>query len=185
MRTLLLLRHAKSGWGDPTLADFDRPLAPRGRRTAPRMAQWLAAHGPLPERAVCSTARRARETWELFAAALGHAVDARFEERLYHASPATILGIVADLPDEAKTAILVGHNPGFEETAQGFAGRGAATEAKRSLAQGFPTAGLAIVESRAGSWAELAAGDGALRALMRPRTLGDDACDDRNRRVTP
>jgi len=183
MKTLLLLRHAKSGWGDPALADFDRALAPRGRRTAPRMGRWLAAHGPVPTLAVCSTARRARETWELFAEALGRPAETRFEDRLYHAAVAIILAIVEDLPEAVETTILVGHNPGFEEAARAFAGPGAAAAVRRSLDQGFPTAGLAIIESRAASWVELAAGDGVLRALVRPRALGDG--DDRNRRITP
>lgn len=183
MRTLLLLRHAKSGWGDPTLADFDRPLAPRGRRTAPQMGRWLAAAGPQPSYAVCSTARRARETWALFVERLGRPVEVRFDERLYQASPATILGLVAALPDSAAVAVLVGHNPGFEDVAETFAGRGSPSAARQSLARGFPTAGIAIIESRAANWAEVAAGDGKLRALVRPRELASTTTDNATGRV--
>jgi len=184
MRTLLLLRHAKSGWGDPTLADFDRPLAPRGRRTAPLMGRWLAATGPLPSLAICSTARRARETWALFVEALGQPVETRFDERLYHASPATILGLVATLSDEAATVILIGHNPGFEDVATEFAGRGTPAEARQSLTKGFPTAGIAVIESRSASWAEVAAGHGRLLALIRPRAVAATSANDNTGRVT-
>lgn len=184
MRTLLLLRHAKSGWGDPTLADSDRPLAPRGRRTAPKIGRWLAAAGLHPSYAVCSTARRARETWALFVEGLGRPVEVRFDERLYQARPATILALVAALPDSAATVVLVGHNPGFEDVAETFAGGGSPSAVRQSLARGFPTAGIAIIESRATNWAVIAAGDGSLRALVRPRELASTTTDNTTGRVT-
>lgn len=110
MLRLILLRHAKSDWGDPALPDHDRPLNDRGRRAAPLIGAWLRARPPLPDRVLVSDARRTRETW----AGLGLPGEPTFRRDLYHAEAGTIR---AALPD-AGCALLIGHNDGIAEAAR-------------------------------------------------------------------
>ncbi len=120
-RTLVVLRHAKSDWstGRP---DRERPLAPRGRRQAPEAGAWLAAHLDPPELAVVSPAERTRATWALVSAALPEEVPVRVEQRLYAASRTELSGLVASLPPEIESVVLVGHNPGVEDLVQELSG---------------------------------------------------------------
>ncbi|QNE37316.1 SixA phosphatase family protein [Leifsonia shinshuensis] len=120
-RTLLLLRHAKSDWSG-SVADIDRPLAQRGRTQAPLAGRWLAGHADPIDLAIVSPARRARETWELASAELTPAPPARYDDRVYAASLATLLDIVHEIPDDVRTLALVGHNPGMEQLASLLAG---------------------------------------------------------------
>jgi len=120
-RTLVVLRHAKSDWstGRP---DRERPLAPRGRRQAPEAGAWLAAHLDPPGLAVVSPAERTRATWELVAAVLPEEVPVRVEESVYAASGAELSRVVASLPPEVESVVLVGHNPGMEDLVQDLSG---------------------------------------------------------------
>jgi phosphohistidine phosphatase len=155
-RTLILLRHAKSDWSVEK-ADIDRPLAKRGRRQAPEVGRWLAAHIDSISLAVVSPAARARRTWELVAAELDVRPRTRIDDRLYAASSGDLLTIVRDLPDEAKTAILVGHNPGMEDLASLLAG----------TSTRMRTAALAVF-AVSSSWPTAAPHASALRASGRP-----------------
>jgi len=107
--TLYLLRHAKSSWDDPGLADFDRPLSRRGRRNAALLAAHLRENATEPERVLCSPARRTRETGE----ALG--LDVHYEDELYGATSDELARRVAGLSSAVGSAMLIGHNPGLEE----------------------------------------------------------------------
>ncbi|HEX6954692.1 MAG TPA: histidine phosphatase family protein, partial [Agromyces sp.] len=123
MKTLVLVRHAKSAWGDPTLADHERPLNDRGRRDAPEMGRRLRERGTMPDAILSSTAVRARSTAEALAEALD--VDGsglRLDERLYGSSPETILDVVGELDDELTTAIVVAHDPGLSDLAYRLSG---------------------------------------------------------------
>lgn len=113
-RHLVLVRHAKSAW-PAGVPDLRRPLAERGRRDAPAVGRWLREHGPRPEAVLCSPAERARQTWALVAAELDDPPNARYEERVYDASPEELLALVQGLPDDVGAAVLVGHNPDLEE----------------------------------------------------------------------
>ncbi|MFE4467223.1 SixA phosphatase family protein [Leifsonia sp. NPDC056824] len=115
-RTLILLRHAKSDWSG-ALPDIERPLAERGNAQAPLAGRWLASHGGVIDLAIVSPAQRARETWQLASAELDPAPPVRFDERVYAASADELLSVVRETPDEARTLILVGHNPGMEQLA--------------------------------------------------------------------
>ena len=170
MRTLYLLRHAKSDWGDPGLDDFDRPLAPRGRRAAPAVAQWMNANGCAPDFVLCSAARRAVETWALVSEVLESAPETETTEDLYHASPAGLLRLAQGLPDRHAAAMMIGHNPGFHVLAGALAGEGP-DDLLRLLAAGYPTAALAGIEFDAESWSEIAPGAGRLTCFVRPRAL--------------
>jgi phosphohistidine phosphatase len=114
MKSLILVRHAKSSWGDLTLPDFDRPLNERGKLDAPMMAQRLKNLGVIPDAFVSSPAKRARKTAQAFAEVLG-AMDTRilFIESLYHASPETFHQVVSELDNQYHTVILFSHNPGI------------------------------------------------------------------------
>jgi phosphohistidine phosphatase len=169
MRTLLLLRHAKSDWADAGQDDHERPLARRGVRAAERMGAHLAEAGCVPDLVLCSTARRAVETWRLAAAALGSDAIVELDSELYLASPARILERVQRAPDRCHTLLVVGHNPGFQELAVRLAG-GSRTAAAERIGK-FPTAALATFTLARGGWGELAPSGVRLAAFVRPSEL--------------
>src|ERR1700728_5290448 len=109
-KRLILLRHAKSAWPED-VPDHDRPLAPRGRRDAPAAGGWLRAAGYVPDRVLCSTARRARETWELAEEGLGAHPPVTFEDRVYGASAEDLLDLARQTPAGVATLMIVGHEP--------------------------------------------------------------------------
>ena len=124
MRSLYLLRHAKSSWADPALSDHERPLAPRGRRDAKRIAAHLLELGIAPELVLCSTALRTRETLELIRPALDAAAIVELEAALYAAWAETLLERLREVPDERRSVMLIGHNPGLEDLALMLASAG-------------------------------------------------------------
>lgn len=121
MKTLVLVRHAKSSWGDPGLPDHERPLNDRGRRDAPEMAGRLRKRGVAPDAILASTAVRARATAEVIARTLGVERGRILADgRLYGASPEELLDVIRTLDDGLACVMLVGHNPGLGELAQRF-----------------------------------------------------------------
>lgn len=166
---LVLLRHAKSAW--PDVADHERPLGPRGLRDAPAAGRWLRDADCAPALVICSTARRTRETWALAAGQLGAEVPVRFDERVYAAEPEDLLEVVSEVPEEVRTLLLVGHNPGLEDLAVRLAGEAAdPTEAQEleRLSQKFPTSAIAVLACP-GPWRELAPGSARLTRFAVPR----------------
>lgn len=151
-RTLVVVRHAKSDWGVP-VGDDERPLAPRGRRQAPEVGRWIARHLGLPDLAVVSTAARARQTWDLASAELPGPSPIRTEPRAYTFSGHDLLELVAGFPADARSIVLVGHNPAAEELVESLTGQGVV----------MPTASVAVIELSA--WT---ARSGRLLALGRP-----------------
>ena len=115
MRILYLLRHAKSSWNDPTLRDFDRPLKKRGREAAERIGKRMALENLSNALVICSPAVRTRETAEIVLKSANLLVEPRFDERIYEASLRELVQIVTEIPDNQEVAIMIGHNPGFEE----------------------------------------------------------------------
>ena len=170
MKTLLLLRHAKSDWGDTRLDDHDRPLAPRGVRACARMGRWLASEGPTPELVLCSSARRARDTWEEIAPQLTHVPEMRVERGLYLASPDSLLQLAAGVEDTVGCLMLIGHNPGMHLLAAGLAGRGK-PDALERLSRKFPTAALAALRFSGRTWRELGADEAELLHFVTPKSL--------------
>lgn len=154
-RTVYLLRHAKSSWDDPELADIERPLAPRGRKAAKKIARYLLDHDVRPELVLCSPAARARETL----AAIG---EGEIRPELYGASAAELLGVIQGLPDDASSVLLIGHNPGVEDLAGAFAPLARET---------FPTGGLATFAFVCDRWAEVAPSGAELVDYVVPREL--------------
>jgi phosphohistidine phosphatase len=170
MKRLSLLRHAKSDRSDPAAADFDRGLAGRGREAAPAMGRYLRRQKLVPDIVLCSAARRARETWELAAAALKAEIPVEYSERLYLAAPGQILRLLHQLPETAEAALLVGHNPGFHALALQLVGDGDSA-ARAQLQAKFPTAALAVIDFEVERWRDLAAGKGELLRFIAPRDL--------------
>src|SRR2546421_2803791 len=115
MKTLLLLRHAKSSWADPGQPDFERPLNERGRASAPVMGRFLARRMLKPDVVVCSPAERARETAALALEAAELSPPMRYDTRIYEAGAARLVEVVREIAEPAASAMLVGHNPGMEE----------------------------------------------------------------------
>ena len=171
MRTLLLLRHAKSSWDDPDLEDIDRPLAPRGMKAAPLMASFLETKGLRPDLVLCSPAVRARQTWSLVARSLGDKIEVKHLQGLYLGAPSRLLEAVRRAPDAAACVLLVGHNPGMEHLAMALAGPRSKPKALAKLGSKFPTAALAEIEFDAAAWADVAHGEGRLKRLVWPKDL--------------
>ena len=166
-RRLILLRHAKSAW--PDVADHERPLAGRGRRTAPAAGRWLRESGHVPDLVLCSTARRARETWQLAEEELGAHPRTTFEQRVYGASPAELLDLARQTPSGVRTLLIVGHEPTMSDLTLDLAGddRGPALDQVRVK---FPTAAIAIL-AFTGSWPELGPGKAKLDNFVAPDDL--------------
>ena len=149
MKTLLIMRHAKSAYPPGISDDFDRPLNKRGRADLPRIARLLAAYGPRPDLVLASAARRARQTATGLVEALGLPASAlHLDDALYLSSPSTLTQAATGLPDSAQTSLIIAHNPGLEEWI------GELTGAHIAL----PTAGLAAIELGIHAWAEISRG---------------------------
>ena len=161
MRTLYLLRHAKSSWKDDTLRDFDRPLKGRGRRAAEQMGQVLAEEKLKSPLVISSPAVRARETTELVLESAGFKLEPRFDERIYEADVRTLLAIVRSIPDSSAVTIMVGHNPGFENLMEYLTGD------RRHM----PTCALAKIEFDAASWSEVSEETGRWEMFVTPKEL--------------
>ncbi len=161
MKELLLLRHAKSDWGDPGLPDHQRPLAARGERDAPRIGEFLAANAFLPDLVISSPAERAKATAKRVLKAAGYTGDLQYDERIYMADAGSLLRLVRGLPDAANRVLLIGHNPGFEELAASLCGG----------AVRMTTAALACIELADTQWATVEPDSGSLLWQVNPKVL--------------
>jgi phosphohistidine phosphatase len=160
MKTLLVLRHAKSSWSDGSLADHDRPLNERGERDAPRMGDRVRQHRLVPDLIISSDAVRARMTADAVAQAAGYGKEIRFEPLLYGAAPDDILVVLRAAEPNAKTVMIVGHNPGLEALVGHLTGE----------RQDMPTAALAQIELPIDRWRDLDESvRGTLVDLWRPK----------------
>jgi phosphohistidine phosphatase len=153
VKRVWLLRHLKSSWDEPGLADHDRPLAPRGRKAAD--------HEVRPDLVLCSTAMRARATLDLVAPALG-APTVEFEDGLYHAWADDLLERLRRIPPRLESVLLIGHNPGFHDLVALLAPPGP---------EDFPTGALVELLVAADDWTQLQPGGAELARLVVPREL--------------
>ncbi|MDX6364338.1 MAG: phosphohistidine phosphatase [Streptomyces sp.] len=167
LRRLVVLRHAKSAW-PVGVDDHERPLAPRGRRDAPAAGRTLAETDCLPDLALCSTALRARQTWELAAGQWGTPPPVRFEPRLYAAGVPDLLDAVHTVPDPVRTLLLIGHNPGLEELVLELAGDSLDDTLEVARTK-FPTSAVAVLAWHGNGWRDLASGSALLTDLIVPR----------------
>ncbi|KOG38651.1 SixA phosphatase family protein [Streptomyces resistomycificus] len=164
LRHLVVLRHAKSAW-PAGVPDHERPLAPRGRRDAPAAGRALAEADLLPDLAVCSTAVRARQTWELASAQWVSPPPARLDARVYAADVPELSAVLHETPGEVGTLLLVGHNPGLEELVLHLAGDGL-DDALDEVRLKFPTSAIAVLAWRGGTWRDLAPGTALLTDVI-------------------
>lgn len=164
MARLLLLRHAKAGWAEPGMRDFDRPLDTAGIEDAVAIGVAMGAADFRPDLVICSTARRARQTLDAIAQhiELGRVL---YTDGLYNSDASGYVDIVREAP-LAESLLIVGHNPMMEDVAFALSGDGEA-EAKSSLAAGFPTSGLAVI-GFPGPLCEAAPGKGYLESFLTP-----------------
>jgi phosphohistidine phosphatase SixA len=158
MRQLILLRHANAEPAQPGQADADRPLSLRGQAEADAAAAWLKSHALQPTRVLCSPAKRTRETLERVLAVLGY-TDVRYEPRIYDAVPGTLMAVLDEHVD-VDCVLMVGHNPGFEQTAALL------HSGQSGDFRGMPTAGIAVLSLPPG--AALEPGIGTLTQFWWP-----------------
>lgn len=173
MKTILLLRHAKSSWSDAELADHDRPLSRRGERAAQAMAEYLVAHAPRPDLILCSTAARTRQTLAPLIKRLGKpAPTVAVEQGLYLATQQALLNRLKALADDVDVVLMIGHNEGIGLLAELLAGLGK-SETLAALQEKFPTGALAELRAPIERWSELGRGCAKLSDFVRPRDLAD------------
>ena len=170
MKTIFLLRHAKSSWDDVSLPDHDRPLSERGRAAAPRIGAYMRGAGYLPDLVLCSTATRTRLTLDAVLSELGVEPAIEFQEELYLVAPGDMLDLVRSVPDTVEAVLLVSHNPGTGMLAAALSGDGLPEKIYQMRAK-FPTTGLAIIELSVDRWKEVIDGCGTLKEFIRPRDL--------------
>jgi len=162
MKTLLLMRHAKSSWKDPGIADHERPLNDRGQRDAPRMGRLLDEKGLVPDLILSSTAVRARRTAEIVAENCGYDGELALNADIYDSGVETLVGVISKIADKAARPLLVGHNPGLEELLF------ALTRAEEHLS----TAAIARIALPIDTWRELRLPiNGTLESVWRPKEL--------------
>ena len=171
-RRLILLRHAKSAW--PDVPDHERPLAGRGRRAAPVAGHWLRESGIVPDRVLCSTAQRARETWQLAEEELGAHPPTTFEDRVYGASATELLYLAREAASGVRTLMIVGHEPAMRdltlELASAQPDKAGEEEALERVRAKFPTSAIAVL-AFTGGWPDLGPGQARLADFVMPSDL--------------
>ena len=165
MKRLILTRHAKSSWDDPTVADHDRPLNARGKAAAADLGQWLASRGYVPDEVLCSDALRTRKTWSGIAPALPGTPILELKPALYHAGPDVMLAVLRH--GRGDTVMMIGHNPGIAE----FAERLVSHVPANPEFHRYPTGATLVVDFAAESWAEVGFGSGTAVDFVIPREI--------------
>jgi phosphohistidine phosphatase len=170
MKTLTVLRHAKSSWDEPKLDDFDRPLNARGWKAARRVGSELKQRKMKFDFALASPAARVRETIDGLIEGYGQpGFEIRFEPKIYEASVGTLLDLIQALPEMVSAPLLVGHNPGLERLVAELASD--EDELRDKVAEKFPTAAVAVLELAAKNWGEVEPGSGKIAELIIPKEL--------------
>lgn len=166
MKTLLLMRHAKSSWKDPKLADHERPLNKRGNKDAPLMGEVLKEKELLPQKILASTALRVRQTIQGLTHSSGFGGEVEFSDNLYLAEPEGYLSALKDQPETVERVMIVGHNPGLEGLLQLVSGR----------IESLPTGSIAYVSLPIQQWGELNGQvEGELVEMFEPEELREAA----------
>lgn len=177
MKTLTLLRHAKSGWDDPVQRDFDRPLNAKGKRAAALVGRHLKSTGTSFDHVVASPARRVIETIAEVARGYAAPIEPAWDRRIYLASAATLLEMVHETDDAHDRLLLIGHNPGLEDLVLMLTPDDGGSPRDR-VEDKYPTASVAELTFE-GSWSALSPGAATFQRFVRPRdldpTLGPDA----------
>ena len=167
VKTLHLLRHAKSSWDEPGVPDHDRSLAPRGHRATKLLAEHLRRERIAPALVLCSSAKRALQTLEGIAPGFDTVVQTQVERGLYGASEGELLERLHRIPDTEESVMLIGHNPAIHGLALSLAGGGPDPV---GVEQKYPTGALATLTFE-GTWQQLEPGGAQLAAFVRPKDL--------------
>ena len=170
MKTLTLLRHAKSDWDDPVARDFDRPLNRKGRRAACQIGAEMRALGLAFDRVVASPAARVVETLADIGESYGAPIRAIYDERLYLATVATLLAVIQETDDAVGRLLLVGHNPGLERLAMLLTGDDGGA-LRGEMAAKYPTGTVAEISLPVDRWRDVVVGIGRVERFIRPRDL--------------
>jgi phosphohistidine phosphatase len=172
MRRLLLLRHAKTERAQPGERDRDRALTARGRADAAVIGAYMARHRLVPERALISPVRRAKETWTIVAAAFAKAPPVVEDERIYAAGPDALLGLLRGSGD-ARSLLVIGHNPALHELALRLIAAGD-EQARERVREKLPTSGLVVIDFPVDDWSRPHGGEaGRLERFVSPRLIAE------------
>lgn len=171
MKRLTLLRHAKSDWDDPVARDFDRPLNRRGEKAAQLMGEFAKAQKMRFDMLIASPAVRVTETLDTFFTGYGETIDAHWDRRIYLASTPTLFDVIRDLPDDADSVLMSGHNPGLEELILELVPDDGASPLREDVEVKFPTASIAVMDLAIDHWADARAKVATLVSFTRPRDL--------------
>jgi phosphohistidine phosphatase len=158
MKTLLIMRHAKSSWNNCDLADFERPLSAAGFQTAPFMGNLIYKYGIQPDLIISSPAKRAKQTAVLIKASAGIDNQIEFAEKVYEASPTTLLNVAFSIHDKSESVLLIGHNPGIESFIRFL------TSEKQTMSAGS----IAIIKLNIAMWSDIDENCGELDYILRP-----------------
>lgn len=169
MRRLMLLRHAKTERAAPGERDRDRKLIKRGRTDAPAIGAYMAHHRLTPDLALVSPAMRAQETWTLVAGAFAKPPRFASDERIYNASPETLLAVIAGA-GKVPTLLLVGHNPGLQDLAVRMIASGD-VDMRERLKENLPTSGLVVIDLPIDDWSLVHPHAGRLERYVSPRLI--------------
>lgn len=169
-KQLLLLRHAKSSWSEAALPDVDRPLSPRGEKSARLVGRHMAKLKFVPELVLCSPARRTRDTLALVGDAMGDRLETEIEPQIYLADPRTLIALVRAAPDRIERLMLVGHDPGLQGLALALI-KGQDGPLVERLTMKFATGALAVLSCDVATWRGVKAGSCRLEAFVVPREL--------------
>lgn len=171
MKTLILLRHAKSGWDDPVARDFDRALNARGKRAAQAVGRHMRQAGMTFDHVVSSPAVRCVDTLDGVWEGYGRTLHPQWDRRIYLASCVTLLDVVHDRPDAADQVLLCGHNPGLEDLVLMLVPDRDKGALRDEVEEKFPTGSIATLEFDVARWTDVAGGQGHLGRFVRPRDL--------------
>ncbi|MEM6943341.1 MAG: histidine phosphatase family protein [Pseudomonadota bacterium] len=170
MKTVILLRHAKSSWNDPDLDDHERPLNRRGKAAAPAIARWLGRNGYQADRVLCSTSKRTRQTLKRMRPVLPDLPEAVVEPKLYHAAPGVMFEILAQQPDDAQCVLVIGHQPGLSAFARHLVNGRIRPGCARAF-EHFPTAAAAVLKLPVERWRALSPHSAEFVDFAVPRAL--------------
>jgi phosphohistidine phosphatase len=171
MKTLTLLRHAKSGWNDPVARDFDRPLNAKGRRAAQRVGAYLHEQNLCFDHVVASPAVRVVETLEKVADGAGKAINPAWDKRIYLASAVSLLDVIQEGDDRYDNLLLAGHNPGLEDLVLMLVPDDEGDAAREQVEEKFPTGSIAQISFPVDHWEDVRPNSGTLARFIRPRDL--------------
>ena len=169
MRTLYVLRHAKSDWGDASLSDFDRPLNGRGRKSAKAMGRELRERGLTPDLVLLSPSARTTETLARVEEGFGASFEKVEESSIYLAENEALVALIRNAPAKSERLMIVGHNPGMHELVLLLAN--GPRDLREEAAAKFPTGAMAEISFDVGDWSDVTPGSGFIRSFLKPREL--------------